>query len=482
MQKYQPPPQVVIQAVFDRIRKRANVQQKTKSHLDSGYLNPTVCDLIKGHRELPALDKVSLEQLPDVIINKLRLCSLIFQFQHPRGLHGDDEERRGGMDAKREMLVELRQLIMGNRRSWCNEQVVVELLRMTGANLFRALPPSPYEDWDPEEDDEDGDEVKDPAWVHVKIVYEILFYSMVSKQVTSEVIHRTLTESYVKNLVQLFRTKDVSERDYLKNIIHRIYQRFLGFRPIIRKAIGEVLSSITFNQPPGKPSVIPYPVIEMNGSVGIGELLEIWGTIVAGFRVPLREDNIDFLHKVLIPMHKNRSLNHYHIQLGYCILCYVDKDGRLAAPVIEGLLKYWPRQSSKKEQLFLQELEEVLDLGSRAEVVSLLPRLFKQIGRCIMSENSQVAERALFLWNKDVITTLTADHRVAILPVLYPAITNKHWNKQVNELAGNIVRMFKEMDIKLWERTTRARCEQDEAVDKKKETRQQKWDKIRRMV
>jgi len=482
MQQYQPPPPVVIKAVFDRIRKRANVQPKNKSHLDSGYLNPTVSDLIKGHRELPALDKVSSEQLQDVMIKKLRLCSLIFQFQHPGGLGGDENESIQGKNAKREMLVELRQVVVGNRRTWCSEEVVVEFLRMTAANLFRALPPSPYEDWDPEEDDEEGDEVKDPAWVHVKIVYELLFYFMVSKQVTSEVIHRTLTESYVQNLVHLFRTKDVSERDYLKNIIHRIYQRFLGFRPLIRKAIGEVLSSRTFKQPPGMPSVIPYPVIEMNGSVGIGELLEIWATIVSGFRVPLREDNIDFLQKVLIPMHKNRSLNHYHIQLGYCILCYVDKDPRLAAPVIEGLLKYWPRQSSKKELLFLQELEEVLDLGSRAEVICLLPRLFKQIGRCVMSENSQVAERSLLLWNKDVITTLTADHRVAILPVLYPAITHIHWNSQVNELAGNIVRMFKEMDIKLWERTTRARSEQDESLDKKKETRQQKWDQIRRMV
>jgi len=481
MHQYQPPPPAVIQAVFDRIRKRANVQPKTKNHYDSGYLNPTVSDLIKGQREMPTLDEVSSDQLQDVMIKKLRLCSVIFQFQHLRGI-GDENERRRGKDAKRAMLTELRQVVLANRRTWCSEEVVVEFLRMTSANLFRALPPSPYEDWDPEEDDEEGDEVKDPAWVHVKIVYETLFYFMVSKQVTPEVIHRNLTENFVQNLVQLFRTKDVSERNYLKKILHRIYQRFLGFRPLIRKAIGEVLSSITFKPPPGKPSVIPFPVIEMNGSNGIGELLEVWGTIVAGFRVPLREDNVNFLHKVLIPMHKNRSINHYHIQLGYCILCYVDKDSRLAGPVIQGLLKYWPRQSSKKELLFLQELEEVLDLGSRAEVIPLIPQLFKQIRYCIMSEHSQVAERALFLWNKDVITTLTADHRDSILPILFPAITQKHWNSQVNDLAVNIVRMFKEMDIKLWERTTRAAQEQDNAKDNKKESRRQKWDKIRRMV
>jgi len=40
----------------------------------------------------------------------------------------------------------------------------------------------------------------------------------------------------------------------------------------------------------------------------------------------------------------------------------VEKDPRLAEPVIRGLLKFWPLTNSHKEVLFLGELEEVLEL------------------------------------------------------------------------------------------------------------------------
>merc|ERR1711920_1013084 len=128
------------------------------------------------------------------------------------------------------------------------------------------------------------------------------------------------------------------------------------------------------------------------------------------------------------------------------------------------------------------ELEEILDISSREYLLPVLDDLFKQIGRCIQSEHFQVSERALFLWNKDVVATITADHRDSILPILYPAITNKHWNVQVNELSENIIRMFKEMDFKLWEETEKAQTAKREKETKRKEERLLKWEKIRKKV
>lgn len=40
----------------------------------------------------------------------------------------------------------------------------------------------------------------------------------------------------------------------------------------------------------------------------------------------------------------------------------MEKDPRLAEPVVRGLLKFWPLTNSHKEVLFLGELEEVLEL------------------------------------------------------------------------------------------------------------------------
>lgn len=38
---------------------------------------------------------------------------------------------------------------------------------------------------------------------------------------------------------------------------------------------------------------------------------------------------------------------------------YVEKDSRLAEPVIMGLLRFWPVTNTNKEVVFLNELEEV---------------------------------------------------------------------------------------------------------------------------
>ena len=41
---------------------------------------------------------------------------------------------------------------------------------------------------------------------------------------------------------------------------------------------------------------------------------------------------------------------------------FVEKDPKLAEPVLNSLLKYWPVTNSQKEVLFLGELEEILEM------------------------------------------------------------------------------------------------------------------------
>ena len=44
------------------------------------------------------------------------------------------------------------------------------------------------------------------------------------------------------------------------------------------------------------------------------------------------------------------------------LLQFVEKDPKLAEPVLRALLKYWPVTNSQKEVLFLGELEEILEM------------------------------------------------------------------------------------------------------------------------
>jgi len=476
MYEYKPPPPDVVKAIFARVRKR-----KCRLNFQNTIVEPTMNDVLDAESELPKLTEVKNNELNELMVKKLRLCCVVFDFKQEKNSGGGfgsiwsmDHDWEQGKEAKRTLLVELTQLVMDGKRQWFSEEVLIEVLHMTAVNLFRALPPT-QENWDPEEDGA----IKDPAWHHIQMVYEFLFYFMVSQQTKADLMHKHMSESYIQNLIKLFKSNDSTERDYLRNILHRIYQRFMGFRPFIRSAIGKALWQVTYEVNPRKVSIMPSQIVEQNTAQWISELLGVWGTIVSGFSSPLHKEHIEFMYKIIIPLHMNRSLKHYHQHLSFCILHYIDKEPSLCTPVIKGLLKFWPTQSSDKELMFIQELEEILDISSRKYLLPVLDELFKQIGRCIQGEHFQVSERALFLWNKDVVATITADYRDSILPILFPAITRLHWNAQVNELNSNIVRMFKEMDAELWERTQKAHQNKLAAKRKSKEDRRRKWVKLR---
>jgi hypothetical protein len=71
---------------------------------------------------------------------------------------------------------------------------------------------------------------------------------------------------------------------------------------------------------------------------------------------------------------------------------FVEKDPKLAEPVLLQLLKFWPVTNSQKEVLFLGELEEILELTQPLEFQRVLVPLFKQLARCLTSAHFQVRQ------------------------------------------------------------------------------------------
>jgi hypothetical protein len=55
-----------------------------------------------------------------------------------------------------------------------------------------------------------------------------------------------------------------------------------------------------------------------------------------------------------------------------------------------GLLKYWPKTHSPKEVMFLNELEEILDVIEPVEFQKIMVPLFKQLAKCVSSPHFQV--------------------------------------------------------------------------------------------
>jgi serine/threonine-protein phosphatase 2A regulatory subunit B' len=221
----------------------------------------------------------------------------------------------------------------------------------------------------------------------------------------------------------------------------------MSLRAFIRKAINNVFYTFIY---------------DTERHNGIAELLEILGSIINGFALPLKAEHKTFLKKVLTPMHKVKPLSSFHQQLSYCVTQFVDKDPQLAVPVLSGLIKYWPVTNSSKEVLFLNELEELLELTQPEEFRILLKILFRQISEAIGSPHFQVAERALFLWQNEYISNLIADHRSDILPIIFPVLhvnSQSHWNPTVNNLTLNVLKIFMELDAPLVEECSKRYAE-----------------------
>ncbi|KAK6942743.1 Protein phosphatase 2A, regulatory B subunit, B56 [Dillenia turbinata] len=338
---------------------------------------------------------------------------------------------------------------------------------MIGMNIFRCLPPASHENTGPgNTDPEEEEPYLEPSWPHLQLVYELLLRYVVSSDTDTKVAERYIDHLFVLKLLDLFDSEDPREREYLKTIVHRIYGKFMVHRPFIRKAINNIFYRFIY---------------ETERHSGIGELLEILGSIINGFALPMKEEHKLFLVRALIPLHKPKPIAIYHQQLSYCIVQFVEKDYKLADTVIRGLLKYWPLTNCQKEVLFLGELEEVLEATRPAEFQRCMVPLFRRIARCLNSSHFQVAERALFLWNNEHIVQLIAQNRPVILPIIFDAMEKNiqsHWNQAVHGLTVNVQKMFMEMDLELFEECQKQYAEKEAKTKELKELREMTWKRL----
>ncbi|MBZ3887752.1 Serine/threonine-protein phosphatase 2A 56 kDa regulatory subunit gamma isoform [Sciurus carolinensis] len=88
------------------------------------------------------------------------------------------------------------------------------------------------------------------------------------------------------------------------------------------------------------------------------------------------------------------------------------------------LLKYWPKTHSPKEVVFLNELEEILDLFEPSEFVKIMEPLFWQLAKCVSSPYFQMVEQALYYWNNEYFVSLISDNAAKIQPIMFPSLYN----------------------------------------------------------
>lgn len=411
------------------------------------------------YEPLLSFKDVPTSEKQNLFIRKLNLCCVVFDFTDPTKNLKEKE-------IKRQTLVELVDYVSAVNGKF-TETVMQEIVKMVSVNIFRRLTPQPRDNKVLETfDGEEEEPSMDPSWPHLQLIYEFVLRFVASPETDPKLAKRYIDHAFVLKWLDLFDSEDRREREYLKFVLHRMYGKFMVHRPFIRKSINNIFFRFVF---------------ETEKHNGIAELLEILGSIINGFALPLKEEHKLFLVRALIPLHKPKCIPMYHQQISYCITQFVEKDCKLADTVIRGLLKYWPITNSSKEVMFLSELEEVLEATQPPEFQRCMVPLFRQIARCLSSSHFQVAERALFLWNNDHIENLIRQNRKVILPIIFPALernTKTHWNQAVQSLTLNVRKIFSDADPQLFEECSRKFKEDESHKEETKSKRETTWKRL----
>ncbi|CAH0021002.1 unnamed protein product [Clonostachys rhizophaga] len=412
---------------------------------------------ISAHRELeklPGFHEVPPNRRQELFMQKIDQCNVIFDFN----------DASGDMKSKEIKRLALHELLdyVANNRQVITEPMYPRVVDMFAKNLFRPIPPpmNPQgEAFDPEEDEP----VLEVAWPHIQVVYEFFLRFIESQDFNTNMAKAYIDHSFVLQLLELFDSEDPRERDFLKTTLHRIYGKFLNLRSFIRRSINNVFFQFTY---------------ETERFNGIAELLEILGSIINGFALPLKEEHKIFLTRVLLPLHKPKSLSMYHPQLAYCIVQFLEKDASLTEDVVLGLLRYWPKVNSTKEVMFLNEVEDIFEVMDPAEFAKVQEPLFHQLAKSVASPHFQVAERALYFWNNEYFCNLVSDNVEIILPIMFaPLYENSkgHWNRTIHGMVYNAMKLFMEINPQLFDDCSHDYTEQQNSAAEREAIRERKW-------
>jgi len=422
-----------------------------------------------------------------LFLQKLSICSIV-------GVRWNDPLADvRAKEIKRNTLMELvEHLGTLTGQKILTENTYSPIISMVSANIIRALPPSASSSSGEEGEGgvvavgtgegEDDELSLEPSWPHLELVYEFLLRFVTSQESKVKTAKKQIDAVFCTKLIELFDSEDPREREYLKTILHRIYGKFLSHRSAIRKAISNVFFQFVF---------------ETERHNGIAELLEILGSIINGFALPLKEEHVSFLERSLLPLHRQKNLSAYQPQLQNCMEHYIEKDPSTIVYIVRGLARTWPSTYSSKQILMLNELECLLVLAGAEATEPVLHELFQLLSRCCGSSHFQVADRALMLWDNDELTappsgSLSSSYGNVALPILFDGLQKQmalqeemrkkapdlNRSNNVENNIQRVIQIYCEVDASIFSRVSAQRSGQ---LDRNK-TDWARWDKLEKQL
>eukprot|EP00053_Salpingoeca_punica_P017891 m.173186 g.173186 ORF g.173186 m.173186 type:complete len:660 (-) comp17312_c0_seq2:805-2784(-) len=330
--------------------------------------------------ELPLLRDVWGDEQDAVLKQKLLQCHHVFNFTSPRA---DFES----MCIKQQALRDLVDYWRDSRRPH-DESVYQLVFSLLAKNAFRVAPPA----HDVLSDESFEDNQQEPSWPHLEFVYEV-FHLFIDNHCYSPAIAQPfLDKVFLRQLLQLFASTDPRERECIKVAIHSICSKHSAE---MREAVRAEISNFFL-------MAIESKEEQHNG---LAELLEVVASIINGYAVPIKQSNVDFVMRTLVPLHGLVCLPAFHAQLTYCLRRVVVRQPSLLHRVIQGMIRFWPKTKPSKEILFLNELEDLIVSVRQPDLSLVAKALHAQINRCLKSQHFQVVQRTLMLLDQPALVS-----------------------------------------------------------------------------
>lgn len=369
-------------------------------------------------------------------LKKIQICSQILDFNDEKKNTAEKEERLQSLAELQEMIANaslMTAVIVPNL------EMVVSMIKR---NLFRPLPVVKKQGVTGESLAADEEEViVDPSWLHLQPVYDFFLQLIINDAVEMRTLKVYINQKFIQEFLELFDSEEPKEREYLKNILHRLYAKLVPRRKMIRKAITDIFYTLI------------HETYRFNGT---SELLDILAAVISGFAIPLREEHITFFKNVIVPLHKVQTCHKFHNELLRCSMLFLSKDPSLSSCLIDGLLKYWPFANYAKETLFLAELLDILEVScDMGQLEKLAHKIFRRLVKCIASPHLQVSDRTMCFFENDFFLNILKTFKHISFPILVPIINDlsqNHWHKLILDSLTALKNIIRDADPALFEK------------------------------
>lgn len=159
-----------------------------------------------------------------------------------------------------------------------------KVMEMIETNIFRPLPNLKKSEVDEADGIAQEDEY-DVAWQYLEPVYQLFVQIVVIADIDAQILKTFITPLFIQQFLDLFDSQLPSEREFLKNIFHKMYAKVVPRRKMMRRAMDQMFQ------------ILIHETHKFNGA---SEILDILASIISGYAMPLRDEHIKFFNNIIL--------------------------------------------------------------------------------------------------------------------------------------------------------------------------------------